>query len=192
MKRLRIAVVGLVFVALTMGARIACSAPPLPRDSIYQLDADLTDETGQAMAFSGLRGRPRVVTMFYTSCRYICPLIVDSIKTIERGLTAQERERVGFALISMDPERDNPAALKKVMAERRLDSSRWTLLRPAPGDLRALAGLLGIRYRALSDGEFNHSTMLVLVDAEGRVLARTERIGGDPEFLAAVHAAAAG
>ena len=48
--------------------------------------------------------------------------------------------------------------------------------------------LLGIRYRALADGEFNHTTVLVLLDAEGRVLARTEQVGGlpDPAFLAAV------
>jgi protein SCO1/2 len=192
MKRLQIAAAELAFIALTLGALVAHSAPTLPRDSIYQLDAALTDQAGQAMRFSGLRGRPRVVTMFYTSCQYICPLIVDSVKAIERGLTAQERERVGFALISMDPERDSPAALKKVMDDRKLDPSRWALFRPAEADLRALAGVLGIRYRALSDGEFNHSTMLVLVDAEGRVLARTEKIGSDPEFLAAVHAAAAG
>ena len=177
-----------------LGARRAgrLFRPPLPRDSIYQLDVALTDQAGKAMPFKGLRGRPRVLTMFYTSCQYICPMIVDSVKSIERGLTAQERQRVGFALISMDPERDNPAALKKVMDERKLDPSRWVLLRPAEADLRALAGLLGVRYRAQSDGELNHSTMLVLVDAEGRVLARTERIGGDPEFLAAVQAAAAG
>ena len=54
--------------------------------------------------------------------------------------------------------------------------------------MRAIAGLLGIRYRALADGDFNHTTVLVLLDADGRVIARTERVGGlpDPAFLAAV------
>jgi protein SCO1/2 len=45
-----------------------------------------------------------------------------------------------------------------------------------------------VRYRALADGEFNHTSALVLLDGEGRVVARTEKIGSvpDPEFLAEV------
>ena len=38
--------------------------------------------------------------------------------------------------------------------------------RPHPRDVRTIAGLLGIRYRALADGDFNHTTVLVLLDAE--------------------------
>jgi protein SCO1/2 len=51
-----------------------------------------------------------------------------------------------------------------------------------------VAGLLGIRYRLLADGGFNHSSALVLLDADGRILARTEKMGSnpDPEFVAEV------
>jgi protein SCO1/2 len=47
-----------------------------------------------------------------------------------------------------------------------------------------------VRYRKLANGEFNHSSMLVLLDGEGRVVARTEKLGAvpDPEFLAKVRA----
>jgi protein SCO1/2 len=59
--------------------------------------------------------------------------------------------------------------------------------------VRAVAGLLGIRYRELADGDFNHTTALVLLDADGRIVARTERVGGkpDPAFVAAVRRALA-
>ncbi len=165
---------------------------PLPRESVYQLSARLTDSTGAPLAWQDLRGKARVATMFYTSCRYVCPLVVDSLRAIERGLPESRRGGIGFVLVSMDPDRDTPQALAKVMSERHLDPSSWTLLRPQPEDLRGLAGVLGIRYRGLSDGEFNHTTSLVLLDAEGRVLARTDRMGadGDPEFRAAVRAVA--
>ena len=45
----------------------------------------------------------------------------------------------------------------------------------------------------LADGEFNHTSALVLLDADGRILARTEQVGSrpDPEFLAAVRKATA-
>ncbi len=166
---------------------------PLPRDSIYHLPAVLIDQHGKSADWRAHRGRPQMVAMFYTSCRYICPLIVDSAKGIEHALTPVERARLGILLISMDPARDTPAALKSVFDKRKLDAARWSLASPQPGDVRAIAGALGIRYRALADGEFNHSSALVLLDAEGRIVARTERMGArpDPEFLAAVKGALA-
>ena len=171
----------------------SAAAQPLPRDSIYHLPAVLIDQHGKSADWRAHRGRPQMVAMFYTSCRYICPLIVDSAKGIEHALTPAERARLGILLISMDPARDTPAALKSVFDKRKLDAARWSLTSPQPGDVRAIAGALGIRYRALADGEFNHSSALVLLDAEGRIVARTERMGArpDPEFIAAVKRALA-
>jgi protein SCO1/2 len=183
----------LTLALLIHGIALAAAAPtPLPGDSVYQLEASLTDASGRALEWRSLRGKPRVATLFYTSCKYICPLVVDSMRSIERGLTPDERSRIGFVLVSMDPARDTPEALTRVMQERRLDAAAWTLLQPQPASLRGIAGILGIRYRSTADGEFNHSTALVLLDAEGRVLARTEQLGGegDAQFLAAVRSAA--
>lgn len=168
------------------------AAAVLPRDSVYQLDATLTDQKGQSRPLGSLRGRPRVVALFYTSCKYICPLIVERVRAIEKALPPRERERVGLVLITIDPKRDSPEVLGRLMTERRLDAAYWTLLRPEPEDLRAIAGVLGFRYRELADGEFNHTTALVLLDAEGRILSRTDQVSGerDADFLASVRAAA--
>lgn len=169
------------------------SAAPLPADSIYQLDARMTDQSGRATTLAGRRGKVQVVSMFYTSCKFICPLIIDSGLAIEKKLTPAEKARLGVTLVSMDPARDNPAALSTVATRRKLDLSRWALLRPQAGDVRGISGVLGIRYRELADGEFNHTSALVLLDAQGRVLARTEKMGNvpDPAFLAAVKKALA-
>ena len=191
MKRLLrgIAAVALLGFATVAGA--AKPAPALPGDSIYQLPLPLTDSNGQTRDRRTLRGKPHLVSMFYTSCQYICPLIVESGKAVERQLTPAQQKKLGVVLISMDPARDDPAALKKVAEQRKLDTTRWTLASPPAGEVRAVAGVLGIRYRLLADGEFNHSSALILVDANGRILARTEKIGSkpDPEFVAAVRKA---
>ena len=164
----------------------------LPGDSIYQLPLPLTDQHGRAFDWRTRRGQPQLVAMFYTSCQYICPLIVDSGKAIEKSLTPAQQQRLGILLISIDPKRDTTQALARVALQRKLDPQRWTLARPASADVRAVAGVLGVRYRALADGEFNHTSALVLLDADGRILARTEQVGTrpDPEFLAAVRKAA--
>ena len=179
--------------ALCVPVLAADKTTPLPRDSVYQLPVRLTDQDGARFQWASRRGKVQLVSMFYTSCQYICPLIVDSGKAVERQLAPAERERLGILLVSMDPKRDNPAALMSIVDKRKLDTTRWTLASPAPADVREIAGVLGIRYRALADGEFNHTSALVLLDAEGRILARSEQMGSrpDPEFVAAVRRAAA-
>ena len=178
-------ITGAVFSA---GVFAAGKPAPLPADSLYQLTLPLTDQDGNTADWQTRRGKPQLVAMFYTSCKFICPLIVDSGKAIERQLDEKQQKKLGILLISMDPKRDDPKALKHIVDKRKLDTIRWTLASPRQDDVRTVAGLLGIRYRLLADGEFNHSSALVLLDANGRILARTEKMGSqpDPEFVAAV------
>src|SRR3546814_4845628 len=77
----------------------------------------------------------------------------------------------------MDPARDDPEALMSVASKRKLDGARWSLARPAPDNVRGVAGVLGVRYRQLADGEFNHTSALVLLHREGRIVTRTEQSG---------------
>lgn len=187
----RLFVLAVAALALS-GAAIAAQPAPLPRDSVYQLPLRLTDQAGRTADWRARRGKPQLVSMFYTSCHYVCPLIVDSGKAIEKSLTPAQQQRLDILLVSMDPARDTPAALQSIVDKRRLDTARWTLASPPVGDVRAVAGVLGIRYRQLADGEFNHSSALVLLDADGRILARSEQVGSrpDPDFVAAVRKAA--
>ena len=178
----------LAALVLTLPLPGLAAAPALPGDSVYLLENAFSDQSGKAFTLADRRGKPQVVAMFYTSCRYICPLIVDSAKGVDHALTPAERARLGVMLISLDPARDDTAALASVARKRKLDPARWTLARTDAGTVRRVAALLGVRYRALADGEFNHTSALVLLDAQGRVVARTERLGPvpDPDFLAAV------
>ena len=173
-------------------AAIAREAP-LPPDSVYQLQAQMVDQAGHAQAWRAQRGKPRLVSMFYTSCPYMCPLIVESGKAVERQLTPAERDRIGITLVSLDPARDTPKALQALAGKRQLDANRWSLLAPREDDVRAIAGVLGVRYRKLDNGEFNHSSELILLDADGRILARSDKVGTvpDPGFVAQVRRAAA-
>jgi protein SCO1/2 len=160
----------------------------LPSDSVYQLPLVLTDQHGKARDWRQRRGQPQLVAMFYSNCRYICPLIIEGGKAVERQLTPAQRAKLGVLYISMDPARDTPKRLSTVVRERRIDDGQWTLAAPRPADVRNVAGVLDIRYRQLSDGEFNHTSALILLDANGRIVARTEKIGSavDPAFVAAV------
>ena len=165
------------------------AATELPATSVYRLDVPLVDQDGRALRFDEKRGGPMLVTMFYTSCKYVCPLIIDTLLATDRALDPAERARLGVLVVSFDPERDDPSALKRVADKRRLDVPRWTLARTEAPDVRKLAAVLGIQYRALADREINHTSSLVLLDAEGRIVARTDKLGEvDPAFVAKVKA----
>ena len=168
----------------------ATNAAALPRDSVYQLQAPLTDQSGRRITLASRRGNPQVVVMFYTSCKFICPTIVDTVLDLDRNLSAAEKPRLGVLLISLDAQRDDPGALKTLADKRGLDLGRWTLAQPQAADVRAIAGLLGVRYRPLADGEFNHTGVLVLLDADGRIVARSSQTAGaaEPQFLRRVQA----
>ena len=160
----------------------------LPSDSVYQLPLVLTDQHGKARDWGKRRGQPQLVAMFYSNCRFICPLIIESGKAVQRQLAPAQQAKLGVLYISMDPARDTPKRLAQVAKERRIGDGHWTLASPRAADVRAVAGVLGIRYRQLSDGEFNHTSALLLLDANGRIVARTEKMGSavDPAFVAAV------
>lgn len=170
---------------------VAAATPTLPADSVLRLGEAYTVQDGKDFALASRRGRPQLVSMFYTSCPYMCPLIIDTGLGIDAKLTPAERAKLRILLVSIDPRRDTPAALQAMARKRHLDTRRWTLARTDEDGVRKTAAVLGVRYRRLADGEYNHSSVIVLLDADGRILARTTRMGAvpEPEFLAKVHAA---
>jgi protein SCO1/2 len=157
---------------------------PLAGDSVYQLNVPLTDQNGLEFQLDARRGKPLLITMFYSSCQFVCPRIIDALKRTEQSLTPAERSRVPILAVTFDPERDDLAALKSVIDDHRLDPANWTVARTDPATVRKFAAALGIKYRALANGDFNHTSVLILLDADGRIAGKTFTIGAaDPVFV---------
>ncbi|MEO7066060.1 MAG: SCO family protein [Rhodanobacter sp.] len=175
-----------LWVSLLLVCGSAFAAIPLPRDSVYQLNVQLTNQDGQVQTLAARRGRPQLVTMFYTSCTMVCPMIIDTIKMTRKALDEPARDQLDMLAVSFDPANDDVATLRQYADTRKLDTKHWTLARTEPQAVLQLAALLGVQYRQLPDGEFNHSSTLILLDAEGRIVARTDVIGRlDPQFVTA-------
>lgn len=172
--------------ALPASATDAPAAPTaaLPATSLYQLPATLNNQDGKPFKLRDLRGHPVVVSMFYNSCEFVCPMLIDTMRQTQQALDQDTRDRLAMLLITFDPARDDIKALKKVARQRELDPAHWTVARTDAASVRKIAATLDIQYRRLESGEYNHSTVLVLLDSDGRVLGRTGKIGAvDPEFV---------
>src|SRR5207249_2527780 len=117
---------------------------------------------GKAFNFGARRGQPVVVSMFYNSCQFVCPMLIDTLHLTEENLTSAERAKISVLLVTFDPARDSVQVLKSVAGKRSLDPARWTLARTDAASVRKLAAALGIQYRLLTNGEYNHTTALIL------------------------------
>ena len=167
----------------------ATAATDLPGNSIYQYRPPLTDQNGRAFDIAALRGGPVLVSMFYSSCEMVCPMIFETIQMTLKALPAADQDRVKVLMVSFDPARDSVAVLKEKADAHHCDA-RWTLARTDDASARKLAALLGVQYRRLASGEFNHSSTIELLDAEGRIAARTGTLAAvDPVLLKTLRAA---
>jgi len=173
---------GLGALALAPLARAAT----LPGDSIYHLSAVLVDQRGQRFDLAARRGQPMLVSMFYGSCQMVCPMIFETVRATLKALPAEDAAALRVLMVSFDPARDTVEALARTAQAHGCDD-RWTLARADDATARSIAAVLGIQYRRLDSGEFNHSTVIEAVDRDGRIVATTSTLGAvDPAFVKAV------
>jgi protein SCO1/2 len=156
---------------------------PLSPDSLYHLDAQLTDQSGAVHALDDYRGRPVLITMFYGSCPMACPLLIDTLRAVERATPPRERENLRILMVTIDPARDTPAALLALAKQRRIDTTRWTLARTDEKNVRKIAATLNIQYRALPDGGYNHSSVVTLLDPAGDIVMQSSVLGRADDAL---------
>ncbi len=145
------------------------ASAPLPDRSLYQIGSIWTNDSRAAVQLTTLRGRPQIVTMFFASCEFACPILVNDMKRIETALPENIRTNVGLVLVSFDTQRDTPAALATYRALHELGPN-WTLLTGQADDVQELAALLGVKYKQDARGQFSHSNLITLLNKEGEVV----------------------
>ena len=150
--------------------------------SVFALDVGMVDQNGTRVRLADLAGHPTILTMGYTNCRSICPSVIEDMKAIERRLGTR-RPDVRFVMLTLDPARDSPEALRRFASERHLDPARWRLLAASEDDVRDLAAVLGVRYAPAASNEIVHSSLIVAVDARGVVRHRQVGLGQDMQPL---------
>jgi protein SCO1/2 len=168
----------------------SATALNLPGNSIYQLPVTLENQDGKIFDLTHLRGKNVLISMFYNSCEYVCPMLIDTLRLTEKKLTVSEQKKLAIVLVSFDPARDSVEVLQHIAATRELDTRHWNVTRTDDSSVRQLAAALNIQYRKMQNGEFNHTSVIILLDTEGRILARSGQMGTvDTQFLQKIKAA---
>lgn len=167
------------------------AAAPLTARSLYQLEASWTTDDGLAMVLSELRGRPVVLAMFFASCTYACPLLVNDMQRLRELLPAAVRSETQFVLVSFDTVRDTPVALREFRKRSSIEDAGWTLVRGEVGAVQELAMLLGVKFKQEASGQFAHSNLVTVLNAEGEITHQRNGLMGDMSEAAAAVVVAA-
>jgi protein SCO1 len=152
--------------------------------SIYQLGSEWVNQSGEKVNLADFRGKKVVMTMFFATCTYACPILVEDMKRIDSAIPEKDRENYKFVLISIDPERDTPASLNEFAKMKVLDESKWQLLTGSEESILELAALIGFKYKKESDGQFSHSNIINILNEEGEIEFQHQGLNQDVKLAA--------
>lgn len=136
----------------------------------------LTDIRQQAFDLSRLKGKWSFLFFGYTHCPDICPTTLSTLRMVAKNLqqTPAYYQNTQFVFVSVDPKRDSLEHLKQYVGYFHPDFLGATGKKE---QIDTLARQVGAVY--MFDGDtsgddyiVNHSATIVLVDPEGRWVAR--------------------
>lgn len=140
----------------------------LPSDSVYQVGGTWQTDNNETIQLESLAGKPQLIALIFTGCSNSCPIIVESMKRVEKEVPVKMRSKIGFVLVSITPDTDYPKALK-AFAEKKGLNSNWKLLRGNNELVRSLSNALNGRYKVAKDGDVTHSNNVTLLNNQGQI-----------------------
>ncbi|PYM71728.1 MAG: hypothetical protein DME03_19185 [Candidatus Rokuibacteriota bacterium] len=144
----------------------------------------LVDQAGATVKSESLRGRVLVVSFVFTTCAEACPLITAQLARTQGRVRSEKLDaRVRFVSITLDPLTDRPEMLRRYADSYGIDLASWHLLTGASDDVSRVIRAFGLN--ALARERSVHGSLVVLVDAEGRIAERRTDLELDPDRLLA-------
>ncbi|MPZ38833.1 MAG: redoxin domain-containing protein [Rhizobiales bacterium] len=165
-------VAGLILVAaVLLLAAGRDGASKLPQVAAIGGPFSLTDQDGRTVTDQNLKGRPFLVFFGFTHCPDICPTSMFEISEILRKL-GPDGDRMGAVFITVDPERDTPAALKDYMSSF---DPRMIALTGDEASIAAVAKAYRAYYKRvpLAEGGYtmDHTAIVYLMGKDGRFVS---------------------
>ena len=128
----------------------------------------LVDQDDRPATNDDWRGRPAVLDFVFAQCGDVCPTRTAELARMRDDLPTAVRQAVRFASVTIDPEHDDPAALRAYSRRLGADQPGWSFLTGSPTEIARLA----TRYQvpATRPGEIaSHVETLFLLDRAGAV-----------------------
>lgn len=149
-------------------------------------DARLTDQNGASVTLSSLRGGVTFVLFGYTNCPDACPTGMERLRELRDSGAIPRGAKVKYVLISVDGQRDTPAAMKAFLAKYSAD---FVGLTASPAAVKPIAAQFAASFFAGAHDHAGHYTVahspqIFVVDPAGNI--RAEVYGASLEAMADV------
>lgn len=130
-----------------------------------------TDQDGRTFDFASTRGQAVALFFGFTHCPNICPLTLSYLEKAKQKLPADLRGDLRVVFVTLDPDRDKPAQIKRYVE---FFGKGVTGLYLPPSDLKAVADGYDVRYakapvKGTNDYFINHTTATYVIDRDGRL-----------------------
>lgn len=99
-------------------------------------DFVLTDQFGDSVRLSEMRGRAVVLSFIFANCPDVCPVVTTQLKRLHDEL-GEDADSVEFVFVSVDPERDDPRTAMRYL-ERWGMADEWRYLTGARAELEPI------------------------------------------------------
>jgi protein SCO1/2 len=129
----------------------------------------LTDQNGARVDQRVLKGKWSAVFFGFTYCPEACPTTLTTLAQAMDALGPRAKD-MQVVFISVDPERDTPAALKTYLSSASFPK-RIVGLTGGKADVAAAARAYHVYYKKSGEGSdytVDHSTIIYLMDPKGR------------------------
>ena len=167
---------------LTKTGRAALETAPVVGDAPRILapgeqvqDALLVDQDGKPRPLSSFRGHRVALTFIYTRCPLpdFCPMMDRNFATVHKTVASTPAlSDVRLVTMTLDPEFDTPAVLKKHAQTRQADPAVWSFVTGEPKDAASFASQFGlyVERNPQSAIDITHNLVTAVIDAEGRLV----------------------
>jgi len=159
-------IVGLVVLLWLLGG-LEKVAAPASIGGPFQL----TDQSGQVVTEQSLKGKPTLIFFGFTHCPDICPTALFEISQVLQAL-GKDADRINAYFVSVDPERDTPAAMKDYLSSFDPHLKGLSGTREATDQIEKAYRVYAKKVPTKdADYTMDHTALVYLMDKSGRFVS---------------------
>jgi protein SCO1 len=135
-------------------------------------DFTFTDQDGESVSKSDLKGKVWMASFIFTNCDDVCPPMTANMAKLQDMIKEEGLEDVEIISFSVDPGVDNPETLKEYGKKFNVDFKNWSLLTGYSQEeieKFALENFKTLVKKPETGDQVIHGTDFYLVDQEGNM-----------------------
>jgi len=129
-------------------------------------DFNLTDQFGQTVTLSSLRGHEIVLAFIDSQCKTLCPLTATIMYNAKMKLGASAANQVSLIAINANPAVTSVAAVQAWSIEHGM-LHQWLFLTGSAKQLQAIYHQYGVYDQVNTDGQAVHDPITFIIDPSG-------------------------